>query len=432
MRFVQVMIPAGKRDAVMDALDRKDVDYVLTDETSSREFVAVVYVPLPTNAVEPVLAELRDAGLDEDAYTVVLDAETVISRRFDALREKYDEETENDDRIAREELKTKATELAPAMPTFVIMTIVSAVIATAGLLLDSPAVVVGSMVIAPLIGPAMAASVGTVVDDHALFVRGVKLQAIGLVLAVTSAAVFAWFAKTANVVPPGIEITSIPEIRERLAPGFLSLIVALGAGVAGVVSLSTGVSSALVGVMISVALLPPAAVVGIGLAWGLPMVSLGSGVLTLVNGVSVNFAALATLRYEGYRPENWFQASEARSATTKRIVALAVVILVLSAFLGGVTLSSVQSATFEQQANQEVSDALSAPPYANLTLLEFSVQHGDGIVFKSPRKVVVTVGRPAGENYPGLASALDRRIHEATGENVVVEVRFVEVSATGE
>lgn len=70
------------------------------------------------------------------------------------------------------------------------MTAISAVVAVIGLLQNSAALVVGSMVIAPLIGPAMAAAVGTVIDDHELATRGIRLQIIGLGLAIVSAAVF--------------------------------------------------------------------------------------------------------------------------------------------------------------------------------------------------------------------------------------------------
>ena len=67
MRLVQVRIPTGTLEDVTSRLDSADVDYVVTEETSSREFSAVVTFPLPTNAVESVLAELREAGIDENA-----------------------------------------------------------------------------------------------------------------------------------------------------------------------------------------------------------------------------------------------------------------------------------------------------------------------------------------------------------------------------
>ncbi|ERH11527.1 MAG: putative membrane protein, partial [halophilic archaeon J07HB67] len=195
------MVPAGKRTAVVEALQAEGIDYVLTDETSGREYTAVVSFPLPTGAVEPILERLREAGLERDAYTVVIDAETVVSDRFDRLTEEYEAESGDDDRIAREELTSRAEQMAPETSTFVVLAVVSAVVATAGLLLDSPAVVVGSMVIAPLLGPAMATAVGTVVDEPGLFRRGVGLQVGGGLLAVAAATVFAAVLRFSGVVP---------------------------------------------------------------------------------------------------------------------------------------------------------------------------------------------------------------------------------------
>jgi uncharacterized hydrophobic protein (TIGR00341 family) len=423
VRLVQVTIPAGKREAVLAALDDEGVDYVVTEETSSREYTDVVYVPLPTAAVEPVLEQLRDAGLDDEAYTVVLDASTVVSRQFEALQDRYEEE-EDSDRIAREELRSRAADLAPSTRIYVVMTIISAVIATAGLLLDSPAVVVGSMVIAPLIGPAMAASVGTVIDDQELFERGVVLQVWGMGIAVLSAAAFAALVRYAHLVsfaPP--EITAIPEVRERLAPDFLSLAVALGAGVAGALSLASGVSSAIVGVMIAVALIPPAATVGIGLAWGLPMVSLGSGVLALVNLLSINLAALTVLWYTGYRPDRWFRLDEVRSVTLKRVVALGVAIALLSVFLGGVTYDSFENSETEDALRDDVAAVVDAE--AEATILETDIQYGDSIVLREPDSVVVTVGVPPGANVSGLATRLDRRLDRTAGRDIDTQVRYV-------
>ncbi|MEF8782658.1 MAG: TIGR00341 family protein [Haloarculaceae archaeon] len=427
MRLVQVTIPSGKRETALSALDDEGVDYVVADETSSREYAAIAYFPLPKNAVEPVLAALREAGLDDEAFTVVVEANTVVSRRFEALQEEYAEE-EDEDRIAREELTAAADSLAPSTRTYVIMTVVSALIATAGLLLDSPAVVVGSMVIAPLVGPAMAASVGTVVNDQDLFSRGVRLQIGGLLLAVATAAAFAVLVRYTNLVPPLADITTIPEIRERVAPDFLSLVVALGAGAAGVVSLTSGVSTALVGVMIAVALIPPAATVGIGLAWGAPLVSLGSGVLLLVNVLSINLAALVVLWYTGYRPEHWFREGDARSATLKRVAVLAVSIAVLSAFLGGVTYDSYVTATTDENINEGVAEAVAAADTSaefDVELLEVEVEHTNTILFQRPRTVVVTVGVPPGETFSGLSGRIDERVDAAAGRDVRTEVRYL-------
>ena len=426
MRLVQVTIPTGKREAVLGALDDEGVDYVVADETSGREYTAIVYAPLPTQAVEPVLEQLREAGIDDQAYTVVMEANTVISRRFERLEERYAEE-EDEDRIAREELRSRAKDLAPSLRIYVAMTVISAVIATAGLLLDSPAVVVGSMVIAPLIGPAMAASVGTVIDEQELFVRGVKLQVLGMGLAVLSAAAFAAFVRFAHLVPPGIDVTTVPEIQERLAPDFLSLAIAFGAGIAGALSLSAGVSAAIVGVMIAVALIPPAATVGIGIAWGLPMVSVGSGILALINGLSINLSAIGVFWYNGYRPERWFRFDETRETMLKRVTVLLVAIAVLSVFLGGVTYTTFQNAVTEEEISADVEQVIEYDEFESTTHLSTRVEYSDAVIVPRIDRVVVTVGVPPenGEQASGLASRIDDRIERTAGYEIETQVQYV-------
>ncbi|MEF8778724.1 MAG: TIGR00341 family protein, partial [Natronomonas sp.] len=419
--------PTGKWQTVLKLLDQKGIDYVVTDETSGRKYTAVAYFPLPTNAVEPVLEKLRDAGLEREAYTVVVSAETVESEQFDALKESY-ADGESEERIARQELEARAAELASALPTYVIMTVVSAVIATAGLLLDSPATVVGSMVIAPLIGPAMAAAVGSVVGDSELFRRGIGLQILGVVLAIVSATVFAAFVQLTNLVPPGLDPLTLSEVEERLAPSVLALAVALGAGVAGAVSLMTGVSTALVGVMIAVALIPPAATVGIGIAYGEPTLAVGSAVLVAVNVLSINLAALVVLWYGGYRPQQFFRHDQARIATLKRVAVLVGAIALLSLFLGGVTYDSYQASQTEQDIREGVTTELEDPAYSGFEIIELEViTETEYFLFQRPTTVVVTVGVPPDASRPGLASGIENRLDAEYGIDVDVQVLYVEV-----
>ncbi|MDB2270431.1 TIGR00341 family protein [Halorubrum ezzemoulense] len=421
------MIPAGKRAAVVRALDDEGVDYVVTDETSGREYTAVATFPLPTAAVEPVLDRLREAGIDESTYTVIVAAETVMSRRFEALEEEYEADAERSgDRISREELQAKADDLASGLGTYVLMTVISSVIATAGLLLDSPATVVGSMVIAPLIGPAMSAAIGTVVDDEALFRRGVRMQVIGVAVAVIAATAFAFALRSLALVPPGLDPLELAEVSERLAPNVLVLVVAVGAGIAGIVSLMTGVSATLVGVMIAVALIPPAAAVGIGIAFRIPRLVIGAGVIVAVNVLSINLSALVMLWYEGYRPQRWFREDEARAAFLKRAAVLAVAIALLSVFLGGVTYESYVASTTEADIRAAASDELTALD-AEFELLDLTVERTGTVPPLETDRVVIRVGAPPGGTVEGLAPALDDRIESVVGGEVEVEVRSVTV-----
>ncbi|MFO8114318.1 MAG: TIGR00341 family protein [Halorubrum sp.] len=422
------MIPAGKRAAVVRALDEEGVDYVVSDETSGREYTAVATFPLPTAAVEPVLERLREAGIDERTYTVIVDAETVISRRFEALEEEYAQDTQHGgDRISREELHAKADDLVSGVGTYVLMTVISAVIATAGLLLDSPATVVGSMVIAPLIGPAMSAAVGTVVDDDDMFRRGAWMQVLGVAVAIAAATLFAFAIRNLALVPPGIDPLEFAEVSERLAPNVLVLVVAIGAGVAGIVSLMTGVSEAIVGVMIAVALIPPAAAVGIGIAFVIPQLVIGASVIVAVNTLSINLSALVVLWYEGYRPQRWFREDDARSALLKRAAILVVAIAVLSVFLGGVTYDSYVASTTEADIQTAVGDELDTMG-SGAELIELEIERSGTVPPLDTERVVVTVGAPPGTTAEEVARSLDNRIEATIGEDVQVEVRLVAVS----
>jgi uncharacterized hydrophobic protein (TIGR00271 family) len=282
------------------------------------------------------------------------------------------------------------------------------------------------MVIAPLIGPAMSAAIGTVVDDEEMFRRGVRMQVLGVAVAVAAATLFAVSLRSLGLVPPGLDPLELAEVAERLAPNVLVLAVAIGAGVAGIVSLMTGVSATLVGVMIAVALIPPAAAVGIGIAFAIPRLVLGAGVIVAVNVLSINLSALVVLWYEGYRPERWFREDDARAAFVKRVVVLVAAIAVLSVFLGGVTYDSYVASTTEADVRDAVGEELAAlDPEAEL--LELEIERVGTIPPRETDRVIVTVGAPPGVPIDGVAAGMEERIERVTGEDPAVEVRLVTV-----
>ncbi len=295
MRLLQVTVPPDVLPDVEEVLDERGTDYFATDEVTTDQYAVVLYISIPDDEVEPILGELYRTGLGSEDHVVIIESEVDIFQRADGQLEGLGDYK----RVAAAELEGQTEDLIPDHRTFLTMMVLSTIVATTGLLLDSSAIVVGAMVLAPLLGPAISASVGTVIDKSELFHRGVRLQAIGVVVGVLTATAFAWIMRTAYLVPSGFAVTATPQIVERLSPDLLSLIVALVAGVAGILSIATGAGMALVGVMMAAALLPPAATVGIGIAWLNPGVALQSGVLLAVNLLAINFAGLVTLWYLG-------------------------------------------------------------------------------------------------------------------------------------
>ncbi|MFC7045095.1 TIGR00341 family protein [Halobacteriaceae archaeon GCM10025711] len=418
MRLVQVLVGDDDRDDVLSLLDDEDVDYVVTAQDSGDG--VVVQFPLPPQAVDYVLGRLDDAASLDD-YRVVVSAESARTEHFDQLEQRFVEGSEEDDSIAHEEIRAKALGMNPNAVTYYSMTLLSALVATAGLLLDSPAIVVGSMVIAPQVGSALTASVGLVLGDRSMVSDGLRSQVFGLALAVLGAAAFGWLLKATRSVPPVLDVTTVNQISKRISPGVLSLTVGVSAGAAGAFGLATALPVSLVGVMIAAALIPAAAAVGVGLAWGYASVALGAFVLLVVNTVSINVAAVAVLRYLGYRP-----ASDGGIRTSlpfdRAGAVLAATLVVLGAVAGG---ALWQHVGFENEVNQAAQDVLDDPEYRSLELVSVRTQFQNGRPGDA-QEVTVVLNRPADESYPDLARALGDRVTDRTGRLVAVEIQFVD------
>ena len=226
---------------MLAVLDEEGIDYAVWDEAGRKDFEALVQFPVLPIGVEPVLAKLRKAGVDENTYTIVLTPETVVSTCTEALKQRY-----SGTRISHEELIARAEDLAPETSTYFAFLVLSTIIATGGLLLDSAATIIGAIVVAPLMEPAISASVGTVLDDRKLASRGIMLQVIGLLLAITVGALIGIFLKESILLPPGFDIREISQVAERISPNFLSLSLALGSGIAGAICIIRSAGSALV------------------------------------------------------------------------------------------------------------------------------------------------------------------------------------------
>ena len=161
---------------------------------------------------------------------------------------------------------------------FFLMALAAAVLATAGLLLDNVTVIIGSMCVAPYLGPSRAVCIGGLFRNWRVTARGLVKQLVGLMLVGAGTAYALTAALQAGI--PGVTVTG--EIMLRAMPTVhhvvLSVVVAAAAGAAASLALSADprvvetpwgeIFDAVIGVEIAISLIPPACVVGIGLAFG--------------------------------------------------------------------------------------------------------------------------------------------------------------------
>lgn len=425
-RLLHVAVPRGLSDRAEAALEEGELDYRRVDGDLSTLFVA--YVPL--EKVGDASDLLREAGVTEQGFVSISSTEALLSRRAEEReRDEEEEEEEGELRVSRDELVSSAREMGEMTQNYLVLTVISSVIAASGVLADSTAVVIGSMVIAPLIGPAMASSVGTVTGEPELFRRGIFAEVVGLLVAVVSAAAFAALAFRYVLVPP-IDILAIGQISERAVPGLLNVGIAFGAGVAGALSLTSGMSAALVGVMIAVALIPPAATVGIGIALGDPQVTLGSTVLLLVNVLSINLAGTLTFRYQGYAPGGFFERVRSGNALIWRVGFMLSFLVLLSTTMGVITYDTYTNNVFEQDVRSALTgEGSTLSGRTDVALAGYNVHYESaGYGFREEPSEVVVELRVSEPPPDAVAEGIARDVREGTGRRVPVVVEPREVT----
>jgi len=422
MRLLQLSVPAEQRAAIRGVLDGHDLGYTVAEGDGAREGHALVTVVIPADAVERVLDDLQDAGYDRSTYTVSTEAEFATFEGMDEVQRHW---AETPNRIAPETLRSKARDMRPNTQSYVWLMFLSTVIATAGLLIGSPAVLVGSMVLAPLVAPMLAASIGAVRDDRKMVGDSLRQQAVGLGVAVLGAVVASLLIKNLEIVSVTLDVSTVDLFSVRLSPGLLSVVVGLAAGAAGAFGLTTKGNVSIVGVMVAAALVPTAAVVGIGAAWGAASVAIGALFLLGLTIVAVNVGGYLMLRYLGYRPDEVDGGLLELESLREKAVFAATVVAVL-AVVSVVLVGSAQHIGYEYGVTQATSDVVTDDRYGRLSLRGVTVQYAGMSPVHEPTTVSVALTRTTDESYPSLPNELAREITNRTGENVTVLVSYTD------
>ncbi len=224
-------------------------------------------------------------------------------------------------RIGREELYEDIKDAARCSRVYLAMVVLSTIVAAVGLYYDSVAIIIGAMVIAPLLGPQMALALGTTLGDLTLLRRAFITALAGTGVVMVLAILIGMLLH--------VDPTS-PEIASRDGVGLGDIAVALASGAAGALAFTTGVSTALIGVMVAVALLPPLVAFGLLLGGGHPAPAMGALSLFLLNLICVNLAGVTTFLAQGIRPATWWEKDRAMKATRIAIGLWATLLAILA------------------------------------------------------------------------------------------------------
>ena len=293
---------------------------------------------------------------------------------------------------------------------YLLMNVLAATIASYGLFANSPAVVIGAMIVAMLLGP-IAGIALALVDSDMKFL----LKSLSTLLAGTCGVIISAFI--VGTIHKDIPITN--EIIARTAPNLLDLMIALAGGAAGAyATVSPRLSIAFVGVAIATALVPPLSSAGILFARGEVGLGIGALLLTLTNMVAIQFAFSVVLWFTGFRHVTRISGHSLFTFVRSNAVSIAILLvlaIVLTNSLQRVVAKQIYETTTQFTLQQEINSSLGS----HLVVVQFETIPGTTIV----RAVV------RGPNPPSAAqvAAMETKLPSPPdGTEVELRVRFVQ------
>lgn len=284
-------------------------------------------------------------------------------------------------------------------PTYLMLVALATALAHVGLLMDSPPVIIGAMLISPLLGPIMGFGFGVAIFELALLRRAAKALGAGMVLAILIAIVLTWISPIQDVTP---------SILARVRPNLLDLLVAVFGGIAGAYATVRREAISLVGVAIATALVPPLAVVGFSIATMRWDYAWGALLLFITNATAIALMATVTARVRGFGTQLSPRQSWAQT------VGIFAALIALAIPLGLRLAANVREARAQSAINRQLQEL--AGPGAQIDRL-------DSNLAARPAQVDAVVMAPAYNE--GLEDRFADRVEGLLGRDV--NVRLVQI-----
>jgi len=298
MRQIQITIPNDKIESVIEILKNLGLVgiFILTGEEDSLIFVRTRIIK-----ESGVVEKLNQIGVGVTFGIIDIVELKATIPPLQLIEDKEKDVIES--RVAVEEIYNDILKNGSLNKNYLVFIIISAIVAAIGLITNNPAIVVASMVIAPLMGPVLALSYGWVINDNFLIKESLKTELIGFAISVGIGVLFGFFAV---FMPEFQDVNNLPTeivIRGELS-GIgvaLNIILAIAIGVAVGFSLTGGVSSALVGVAIGASIMPPVVNIGICMILQFYLYAFNSLFIFIINFICIVIVAYIVFRMKNVR-----------------------------------------------------------------------------------------------------------------------------------
>ncbi len=240
-----------------------------------------------------IVSDLKEFGIQKSGSIAMEDIDSLISDHAEAAEKAA--AGYPTDAVVWEEVESRTSENTELSVNYLVFMILSCLLATIAIMLDSTILLVGAMVVGPEFGPIAGFCVALVQRRRELMKRSLLPLVIGFPVGILAAYLFALMIRGVGLTPDGFSSGVHPNTQYISDPDLFLVFVALFAGTVGVLSLTNAKSGALVGVLISVTTIPAAANVGLAGAYQNGEEMIGALEQLAVNLTAITLAGVLTL-----------------------------------------------------------------------------------------------------------------------------------------
>ncbi len=328
LRMIKIIAPldSGNLEGIVDSEDVIDswFDQLENGRNTLNILADVELTEKILNDIDKNFGKTEDYRVILTPVSATLPKQPVEEEKEDEEKEPVDSKEENDGRVSRiskDELYEEIKQVVDTSWVYLVLIALSCVVAANGLIRDSSAMVIGAMVIAPILGPNVGLALATTLGDKALLKRAMVSIIYGFSLGMVLS------------IAMGLAIpfdSTVYEINSRTEVSFADIALGLAAGIAGCLSFTRGISAAVIGVMVAVALLPPMVATGLLIGSGEYELAFGAAVLTITYIICVNLAGILTFLLQGIKPESFLERREGEELSRYAIIIWIILLFIFS------------------------------------------------------------------------------------------------------
>lgn len=267
MVHLRIVAPSHQSGHVLDLLDASAsvCNLVQIERAARKPEGDLILCDVARGEVSVIVADLRELDIDVEGSISIEEIDSQISAAATAAADAGGRH--RSDPVVWEEVSTRTSENVELTNTFVIYMVLAMLIAAVGIYFDLPILIVGAMVVGPEFGPIAGACVAIVNRHPEPLRKSIRALAVGFPIGIVATILVTWLLEAVGQIPDSIDFQDHTLTKFITEPNFFSAYVALMAGIVGMLSLTSAKSSALVGVLISVATIPAAANMGVAIAY---------------------------------------------------------------------------------------------------------------------------------------------------------------------